>query len=66
MKFYILSLILLPPAFLLSAWVSMQIKLIPPRREATESDDEELRKTLGLLVCYVRAWCLAIEKQKGK
>ncbi len=66
MKFAILILVLLPPALALSAWVSMKIKLIPPRREATEEEKEELRKSLGLLVCYFRALCLEIEKQKGK
>jgi hypothetical protein len=66
MKFAIISLVLLPPILLLSAWVSMQIKLIPVRRETTEEDKEELRRALGYCVLCFQVLCLAIQKQNER
>jgi hypothetical protein len=63
MKFAILSLVILPPALLLSTWVSMQIKLIHVRREPTE---DEWRDALNNWVRMIRVVCLEIQKHKTK
>ena len=69
MKFSILMLVSLPPLLLLMAWISMQLKLIPARREATEEEKRKLAQTLQALVNLMRLRLLEIQKQndaKGK
>lgn len=69
MKFAILILVSLPPLLLLMAWISMQLKLIPARREATEEEKRKLAQTLQALVNLMRLRLLEIQKQndaKGK
>jgi hypothetical protein len=69
MKFAILILVSLPPLLLLMAWISMQLKLIPVRREATEEEKRKLAQTLQALVNLMRLRLLEIQKQndaKGK
>ena len=64
MKFAILILVSLPPLLLLMAWISMQLKLIPVRREATEEEKRELAQTLQALVNLMRLRLLEIQKQR--
>ena len=69
MKFAILILVSLPPLLLLMAWISMQMKLIPVRREETEEEKRKLAQTLQALVNLMRLRLLEIQKQndaKGK
>lgn len=69
MKFAILILVSLPPLLLLMAWISMQLKLIPVRREETEEEKRKLAQTLQALVNLMRLRLLEIQKQndaKGK
>ena len=69
MKFSILMLVSLPPLLLLMAWISMQLKLIPVRREETEEEKRKLAQTLQALVNLMRLRLLEIQKQndaKGK
>jgi hypothetical protein len=68
-KFAILILVSLPPLLLLMAWISMQMKLIPVRREETEEEKRKLAQTLQALVNLMRLRLLEIQKQndaKGK
>ena len=64
MKFAILILVSLPPLLLLMAWISMQLKLIPVRREETEEEKRELAQTLQALVNLMRLRLLEVQKQR--
>ena len=64
MKFAILILVSLPPLLLLMAWISMQLKLIPVRREETEEEKRELALTLQALVNLMRFRLLEVQKQR--
>ena len=64
MKFAILILVSLPPLLLLMAWISMQLKLIPVRREETEEEKRKLALALQALVNLMRLRLLEIQKQR--
>ena len=64
MKFVILILVSLHPLLLLMAWISMQLKLIPVRREETEEEKRELAQTLQALVNLMRLRLLEVQKQR--
>lgn len=58
MKFAILSLVALPPILLFSAWISMQIKSLPPPRMLNE---EEMRRALNRAVSIWQAYLKYLE-----
>jgi len=62
MKFAIISLIMLPPVLLLSAYISMKIKT----QALYKPTDDDLHKLAQNAVCCVRALCIEIQKYEAK
>ncbi len=62
-KFAVLSLVLLPPVLLLSAWASMQLRKAPPKREFGGPEDlAYLQRCVGAF----RLLCLAIQEKESR